>query len=68
MPRLSDLSVEERLRLVQDLWDSIVADTDGPPIDPDQLAEIRSRLARYRSDGVRGELARDAVEDIRRTL
>ena len=68
MSNLSNLPVEARLKLVQDLWDSIAADTNAVPVDPDDLAEIRRRLARYRSDQIRGDLARDAAENIRHTL
>jgi putative addiction module component (TIGR02574 family) len=68
MPNLSNLPVKERIKLVQDLWDSIAADTGAVPVDPEHLAETRKRLAAYRADGVRGELARDAAESIRRAL
>ena len=68
MPNLSKLPVNERIKLVQDLWDSIAADTGGVPVDPEQLAETRKRLEAYRSDGVRGELVREAAENIRRML
>ena len=68
MPNLNNLTVEDRLKLVQDLWDSIAADTGDLPVDPEHLAEIRERLAAYRSDLVKGERARDAAEAIRRNL
>ena len=68
MPNLSNLPIEDRLQLVQDLWDSIAADTSAVPVDADQLAEVRKRLAKYRGDQIRGELARDAAESIRSTL
>ncbi len=68
MPNLSNLPVEDRLKLVQDLWDSIAADTGDVPVDPDHIAEIRERLAAYRSDLVKGERARDVAEAIRRNL
>jgi len=68
MPNLSSLPVKERIKLVQDLWDSIAADTGAVPVDPEHLIETRKRLAAYRADGVRGEPARDAAESIRRAL
>jgi putative addiction module component (TIGR02574 family) len=68
MPNLNNLPVEDRLKLVQDLWDSIAADTGDVPVDPAHIAKIRDRLAAYRSDLVRGERARDAAETIRRNL
>jgi putative addiction module component (TIGR02574 family) len=68
MPNLNNLPVEDRLKLVQDLWDSIAADTGDAPVDPKHIAEIRERLAAYRSDLVKGERARDVAEAIRRNL
>ena len=68
MPNLNYLPVEDRLKLVQDLWDSIAADTGDVPVDPEHIAEIHERLAAYRSDLVKGERARDVAEAIRRHL
>lgn len=68
MPKIQELSVEERLQLVADIWDSIAADTASVPVDPEQLEVVRSRLAAYRADGRRGESARDAAEAVRRSL
>jgi len=68
MENLNSLPIKERIKLVQDLWDSIAADTGAVPVDPEELAEARKRLATYRADGVRGDLARDAAESVRRTL
>ncbi len=68
MPDLINLPVNERIKLVQDLWDSIAADTGAVPVDPEDLAETHRRLAEYRADHLRGELAREAAEDIRRSL
>lgn len=65
VPNLNEMPVEARLKLVQDLWDSIAADTDAVPIDSEQVEVIRKRLAGYRSDGVRGVSVRVAVERIR---
>ncbi|HEU4453461.1 MAG TPA: addiction module protein, partial [Longimicrobium sp.] len=48
------LSVAERLQLVQDLWDSIAADTNGEParlpLSDEQRAEIRRRSEAHRRD------------------
>jgi len=68
MPDLINLPVNERIQLVQDLWDSIAADTGAVPVAPEDLAETRGRLAEYRADHIRGEPARAAAEDIRRSL
>ena len=65
---LTKLSLEQRLRLVQDLWESIAAESSSVPVDPEHLAEVRRRLAQYRVDGERGELARVVAEAIRSEL
>jgi putative addiction module component (TIGR02574 family) len=39
------LSVAERIQLVEDLWDSIAADTDGPPISDAVKRELDRRMA-----------------------
>jgi len=68
MPDLINLTVNERIKLVQDLWDSIAADTGAVPVDPAHLAQTHRRLAEYRADQLRGGLARAAAEDVRRSL
>jgi len=40
---------EERLQLVEDLWNSVIADEQWMPT-PDQLAEARRRLEEHRRD------------------
>ncbi len=39
------LGVEERLSLVEELWDSIAADSGAVPLTPAQRAELDRRLA-----------------------
>ena len=39
------LSVEERLTLVQEIWDSIVAEGQSPPLSDAKLKELRRRVA-----------------------
>jgi putative addiction module component (TIGR02574 family) len=67
-PSLRNLPLEERLRLVEDLWDSIASDQGALPLTSQQQAELDRRLDAYEADGVRGRLAADAVADIRKTL
>ncbi|MEZ5553415.1 MAG: addiction module protein [Pseudomonadales bacterium] len=68
MPEIQQLSIDERLQLVEAIWDSIAVDTSALPVDPAHLEEIRERLAAYRSDNDRGENAYDVAESIRRNL
>lgn len=68
MPRLDHLPVEDRIKLVQDLWDSIAADTGAVQVDSHHLHEVRARLSAYKVDLDRGEPAKDVAERIRRAL
>lgn len=64
--KLQQLTVDERITLVEDLWDSIAADQGGLPITADQKIELDRRLNAYTVDKNRGRPAADAVRDIRR--
>lgn len=45
---LDQLSTNERLQLVQDLWDSIAAEPESVPVTDAQREEIERRLSAYR--------------------
>ncbi len=64
--KLQQLPVEERIKLVEALWDSIAADQNALALTPDQKAELDRRLDAYAVDKNRGRLAADAIADIRR--
>ena len=66
--RLRGLSVEERLRLVEDLWDSIAADQQGLPLTAEQKAELDQRLDAFETDGDTGRPAQDVIAEIRKKL
>ncbi len=66
--KFQELPVEERIRIVEDLWDSIAADQEALRLTTEQKAELDRRLDAYESNGNRGRLARDVVADIRRKL
>jgi putative addiction module component (TIGR02574 family) len=65
---LRKLPLEERLRLVEDLWDSIAADQGALPLTSQQEAELDRRLDDYEADGNRGRVVADVIADIRKTL
>lgn len=44
------LNVEERLALVEELWDSIAADSAAVPLTSAQRAELDRRLADHRAN------------------
>jgi putative addiction module component (TIGR02574 family) len=66
--KLLQLTVDERIKLVEDLWDSIAADQGALPITADQKTELDLRQNAYAVDKNRGRTAADAVRDIRRQL
>jgi putative addiction module component (TIGR02574 family) len=65
---LRDLPISERIRLVEDLWDSIAADQSALPLTDAQRLELDRRLDAYESDGNPGRLADEAIADIRKRL
>ena len=66
--KLQSLSIEERLNLVEDLWDSIAAEQEVLPLTSEQRAELDRRLADYEVDGGIGRPAKEVIEGIRRKL
>ncbi|MFT5722894.1 MAG: putative addiction module component (TIGR02574 family) [Motiliproteus sp.] len=65
---LRELPVEERIRLVEDLWDSIANDQKALPLTSEQIAELDRRLDTFELDGDIGRPAAAAIADIRRRL
>lgn len=66
--KLRQLPLDERIRLVEDLWDSIASDQNALPLTPDQQAELDRRLDAYEKDRDPGRPAEEVVADIRRRL
>ena len=66
--KLKELPVEERIKLVEDLWDSIAADQKALPLTLEQKAELDRRLDAFAIDGNRGRIVSEVVTDIRRRL
>ena len=65
---LKNLPVEERIRIVEDLWDSIARDQTALPLTQDQMAELDKRLDAFEIDGDLGRPAEDVISDIRKRL
>ncbi|MCO6441644.1 MAG: addiction module protein [Nitrococcus mobilis] len=65
---LRDLPVEQRMRLVEELWDSIVAEQEALPVTEEQRAELYRRLDTYEIDGEPGCPAEFVLADIRKRL
>ena len=66
--KLKQLPVEERIKLVEDLWDSIAADQQALRLTAEQKAELDRRLDAYELDKNQGRLAADVVANVRRKL
>jgi len=65
---LRNLSVGERIRLVEDLWDSIAADQQALPLTPQQSMELDRRLDAFESDSTLGQPADEVISKIRTRL
>ena len=65
---LHNLSIDERLRLVEDIWDSIAADQGTLPLTDEQKAELDQRLDIYELDKNIGRAAAEVIADIKKKL
>lgn len=65
---LRQLPVEQRMHLVEELWDSIAADQGALPLTDEQRVELDRRLDAYETDGNPGRPAKEALDDIRKRL
>ena len=65
---LRQLPVDERIRLVEDLWDSIAIDQEIIQLTAEQTTELDRRLDAYEADGDHGRLAGDVLSEVRKRL
>ena len=47
---IDKLSIEERIRLVQEIWDSIAQEIERSPLTESQRQEVDRRLAAHRAN------------------
>lgn len=66
--KLRELPVDERIKLVEELWDSIASDQKALSLTAEQKAELDRRLDAYEVDRNRGRLATESIVEIRRKL
>lgn len=66
--RLRNLPIDERIRLVQDLWDSISADQNQLSLTDEQKEELDRRIDAFDVDKNKGRLAKDVLADVRQKL
>ena len=65
---LKNLPVRERIRLVEDLWDSIASDQSALSLSSAQKAELDKRLGAYEATKDPGRPADEVISEIRRKL
>jgi putative addiction module component (TIGR02574 family) len=68
MTKLHRLPIEERMRLVEDLWDSISADQCALTLSTEQKNELDNRLNTYEIDNIKGRLATEVLNGSRKKL
>jgi len=66
--KIRDLPLDERIRLVEDIWDSIAEEQEALPISDAQRRELDRRLEAYRLSKEPGVPAVEAIERIRARL
>jgi putative addiction module component (TIGR02574 family) len=62
------LSLDERLRLVEDIWDSIAAEAEALPIPQSHKDELDRRLAAYEQNPTAGSPVDEAMARLRKPL
>ena len=68
MASILKLPIEDRIRLVEDIWDSIAADQLALDLTEAQKAELDKRLDAFEKDGDVGREASEVISDIRSRL
>ena len=67
LEEIRKLPIEERLRLVEDLWESIHDESDALPLTAAQRDELERRLAAHRADPAAGDDLATVLARIRGT-
>ncbi len=62
------LPVDERIKLVEDIWDSIAEDRFVLQLTDAQKTELEQRLNAYESDKIKGKEIDEVVIEIRKRL
>lgn len=66
--KIQELSIEERIRLVEDIWDSIAEEQSTLPLTDAQRHELRNRLEAFRVSRNKGALTTGSIEKIRAAI
>ena len=65
MSSILKLPIEDRIRLVEDIWDSIAADQSALNLTEVQRAELDKRLDDFDKNGEIGREASEVIAEIR---
>ena len=68
MSSILKLPIEDRIRLVEDIWDSIAADQLALDLTQAQKAELDKRLDAFEKDDDVGREVSEVISDIRSRL
>ena len=68
MSEIQQLSLRDRIELVEAIWDSIAIEADKIPLIEQQRVELDKRLDRFLAEGSDGISAQDAIAEIRARL
>ncbi len=66
--QLAELSVAERIQLIQDLWDSVAKDPEALTLSAAQTKELERRLKAYRTRTARGVVAGSSWSDVKQRV
>ena len=66
--KIHEVPLDERIRLVEDIWDSIADEQEALGISDEQRRELDKRLEAYRLSNDPGVSALEAIERIRAEL
>ncbi len=59
-----NLSIPERIQLVEDIWDTIAAETDSIELNEEEKKKIDERLANYHKNPQLGSVWKDVIQRI----
>lgn len=62
---IHELPIEQRLKMVEDIWDSIASDQSALPLTDEQKSELDKRLAAYQADGAPGQLSAEVIANFK---
>ncbi len=65
---LLELPIAEKIKILEQFWDSIAEEQDGLPVNKEQQLELDRRLGVYETDRCKGHLVAETLADIRRHL